>query len=77
MKFKIEIELENGDYCNGCPLFIETNTSNFISTTYWHNCRADYYKEKNISESQRINGFPRPDICKEQNKEKTEDYGTK
>jgi len=68
MKINIEIELENGDYCNGCPYAIEKDDG--MGCTYY----KEYLDVINIPEI--INGvsygcdhYTRLDICKEQNKE--------
>jgi len=61
MKFNIEIELENGDYCNGCKLL--RNEHNF----YPLECGL-HYELLGARIGAKIH---RPEICKEQNKEKT------
>ncbi len=62
MKFNIEIEIENGDYCNGCPCL---------------NVTMGYCRFHKVFLTQDPKGFAkgghakryRPEICKEQNKE--------
>lgn len=55
MKFTIEIELKNGDYCNGCPLLLHGGCRKY----------GDLKREcKNY-----LNYWVRPEICK-QNEEK-------
>lgn len=60
-KFNLEIELENKDYCNGCPCLGEEND-------YCGNFGIDVpmiYKAENFGK------HPRPEICKQNDKEKT------
>jgi len=68
MKFNIEIELENGDYCNGCPIAIIEQKP--YSTGF--DCACGKYRERlDYEYDLKTLKVKRPEICKEQNKEKT------
>ena len=67
-KFKIEIELENRDYCNGCPCLREEGIMPEEA-----DCQI-YHNAVNFDPLTRYTDNPkyiRPEICKEQNKEET------
>jgi len=68
MKFNIEIELENGDYCNGCPCVREYSVTNHSETINLIDCNL---YGVNQSKGKEDGLLIRPDFCKEQNKEKT------
>jgi len=54
-KFKIEIKLENGDYCNGCSCL---DGENDYCNNFGINVSMIYKKEN-------FGKHPRPEICKE------------
>jgi len=67
-KFKIEIKLENKDYCNGCPCL--KHSADFDS---WVMCgifkKEITHNVQTFPEIKHTGYFNRLDICKEQNKE--------
>jgi len=65
MKINIEIELENGDYCNGCPCLLVFQHSGKV---FCSNYSEEFVNVKTLE------NVIRPDICKEQNKEKTNEH---
>lgn len=64
-KFKIEIELENKDYCNGCPCLRMRRFSGVCP-------KFGYVSNSNQSDNMPKQHYKyyRPDICKQNDKEK-------
>lgn len=65
MKFNIEIELENKNYCNGCKLLVEKQDLTPFSKNYY--CPFYYNYENRDRKNKKI---IRPNICKQNDKEK-------
>lgn len=64
---KIEIKLENPDYCNGCPC------ANIVGGGYWQcGLYKNFYKKRKTTyddaqEHKGLKTLPRPEKCKEEN----------